>query len=137
MLLLLGNKNFSRTPKIRSTSTGCYYSKFNDDIQGPQGVNYQVQQLKFKARFKIINEVTRRTVYDRMVLIDSLTLATPLLPEQDCNGEPNAQYCSATVVHYLSQVLQPGLNGIHLMDMLRLHFHHLTLTQIRQIMLDV
>jgi len=83
-----------------------------NDIQGPQGVNYQVQQLKFKARFKIINEVTRRTVYDRMVLIDSLTLATPLLPEQDCNGEPNAQYCSATGSTLPFPGAAPGLNGI-------------------------
>jgi len=83
-----------------------------NNIQGPQGVNYQVQQLKFKARFKIINEVTRRTVYDRMVSIDSLTLATALLPEQDCNGEPNAQYCSATGSPIAFPGAAPGLNGI-------------------------
>ncbi|HPO63219.1 MAG TPA: hypothetical protein PK762_09065, partial [Candidatus Kapabacteria bacterium] len=83
-----------------------------NNIQGPQGVNYQVQQLKFKTRFKIINEVTRRTVYDRMVSIDSLTLATPLLPEQDCNGEPNAQYCSATGSPIPFPGAAPGLNGI-------------------------
>ncbi len=83
-----------------------------NDIQGPQGVNYQPQQLKFKARFKIINEVTRRTVYDRMVSVDSLTLATPLLPEQDCNGEPNAQYCSATGSPISFPGAAPGLNGI-------------------------
>lgn len=80
-----------------------------NNIQGPQGVNYQVQDLKFKARFKIINEVTRRTVYDRMVLIDSLTLATSLQPEQDCNGEPNADYCSATG----SPIAFPGPNNLN------------------------
>lgn len=47
------------------------FQNMSNDIQGPQGVNYQPQNIKFAARFRIINDATGRVVYNRLVRINS------------------------------------------------------------------
>ncbi|MBL7999552.1 MAG: T9SS type A sorting domain-containing protein [Candidatus Kapabacteria bacterium] len=47
------------------------FQNLSNDIQGPGGVNYQAQNVKFRARFRIINQATNNTVYNRLVRINS------------------------------------------------------------------
>ncbi|MFH1050428.1 MAG: hypothetical protein V1779_05780, partial [bacterium] len=46
-----------------------------NDIQGPNGVNYQPQDLNFRARMAIINQATRRPLYNKYLKVDSIRLA--------------------------------------------------------------
>ena len=59
-----------------------------NNIQGPQGVNFQPQELNFRARFRIINEASLRIVYNRLVPIDSSCLALPDDMTAECTGDP-------------------------------------------------
>ena len=70
-----------------------------NNIQGPQGVNYQPQQLNFRARFRIINEASGRIVYNRLVPIDSACMALPDTLTQECTGDPyvKIRYSSVTI----------------------------------------
>ena len=54
------------------------FQNLTNDIQGPQGVNFQPQELNFRARFIIKNMATHATVYNRLLDVDSLSLARPL-----------------------------------------------------------
>ncbi|MFC2131270.1 T9SS type A sorting domain-containing protein [Bacteroidota bacterium] len=47
----------------------------SNDIQGPDGVNYQPQDLNFRVRLAIINQVSRRPLYNRYVQVDSSAIA--------------------------------------------------------------
>ncbi|MCX7879034.1 MAG: hypothetical protein N2517_00005, partial [Ignavibacteria bacterium] len=65
----------------------------SNNIQGPQGVNYQPQQFTFFARFLIVNVASDRKVYNHLVPIDSTCLALGFrdtLLEQ-CMGDPMAK----------------------------------------------
>jgi len=68
----------------------------SNDIQGTQGVNYQVQELKFKARFRIINEATKKIIYNRLLDVDSISLALPVSSAKDCDGDPYPRFTNAT-----------------------------------------
>ncbi|MFH1050561.1 MAG: T9SS type A sorting domain-containing protein [bacterium] len=46
-----------------------------NDIQGPNGVNYQPQDLNFRVRLAIINQATRRPLYNKYLKVDSIRLA--------------------------------------------------------------
>jgi len=46
-----------------------------NDIQGPNGVNYQPQDLNFRVRCAIINQATRRPLYNKYVKVDSTAIA--------------------------------------------------------------
>jgi len=59
-----------------------------NEIQGPSGVNYQKQQINFRARFRIINEASMRIVYNRLVPIDSICLALDDANVMKCAGNP-------------------------------------------------
>jgi hypothetical protein len=59
-----------------------------NNIQGPQGVNFQPQELNFRARFRIINEASLRVVYNRLVPIDSVCLSLPDDKTAECTGDP-------------------------------------------------
>lgn len=54
------------------------FQNLTNDIQGPQGVNFQPQDLNFRARFIIKNMASNATVYNRLLDIDSLSMARPL-----------------------------------------------------------
>jgi len=47
------------------------FQNLSNDIQGPRGVNYQPQNIKFSVRFRIVNDATGRVVYNRLVRINS------------------------------------------------------------------
>lgn len=68
-----------------------------NDIQGPTGVNYQRQQLNFRARFRIINEASLRIIYNRLVPIDSNCLALDIANSAECTGDPYVRTRFVTV----------------------------------------
>ncbi len=45
-----------------------------NDIQGPSGVNYTPQELNFQARFRIVNQASKETVYSSIIPITDSTL---------------------------------------------------------------
>ncbi len=47
----------------------------SNDIQGPTGVNYQPQDLNFRVRCAIINQATRRPLYNKYLKVDSTAIA--------------------------------------------------------------
>jgi hypothetical protein len=47
------------------------FQNLSNDIQGPNGVNYQQQNIKFRTRFRIINLASKKTVYNRLVRVNS------------------------------------------------------------------
>lgn len=60
-----------------------------NDIQGPQGINYVPQDLSFRARFRIINLVNNRIVYNRLVHITKTCLDLPAdQAHPDCQDDP-------------------------------------------------
>ncbi|MCX6155175.1 MAG: hypothetical protein NT007_13560 [Candidatus Kapabacteria bacterium] len=69
-----------------------------NQIQGPNGVNFTPQNLKFRARFRIVNLANQRIVYNRLVSIDSLCLATCYDSLQNCSGDPAIKVRYSTVV---------------------------------------
>ena len=62
-----------------------------NDIQGPQGVNYQAQGVNFKVRFRIQNEATGKTVYNTSKVVSDANLIDTTLSGVvlcDINGNP-------------------------------------------------
>ncbi len=53
------------------------FQNLTNDIQGPNGVNFQEQDLSFRTRFRIQNEIIGpdTVVYNRQVCVDSFALA--------------------------------------------------------------
>jgi hypothetical protein len=47
----------------------------SNDIQGPDGINFQPQDLNFRVRCAVINQLTRRPLYNKYIKVDSLALA--------------------------------------------------------------
>ncbi|MGB9913814.1 MAG: hypothetical protein ACPLRO_10660, partial [Candidatus Kapaibacteriota bacterium] len=74
----------------------------SNNIQGPNGVNFQPQQFNFFARFQIINLASNRKVYNTMVPIDSNCLALGWLDTllENCIGDP------FTKVQYVTLAIQ-------------------------------
>jgi hypothetical protein len=46
-----------------------------NDIQGLSGVNYQPQDLNFRVRCAVVNQATRRPLYNKYIKVDSLAIA--------------------------------------------------------------
>lgn len=66
-------------------------------IQGINGVNFQKQNMTFRARFRILNEATGRIVYNRLVPVDSTCMALPDSLSFNCTGDPNVKVKYSTV----------------------------------------
>lgn len=100
-----------------------------NDIQGPAGVNFQPQDLNFRARFKIVNMAFYRfiqntqmkrpyekIIYNRMVPVDSTCLALDEDNIDECTGDPDTK---VRYIHYVDDEEEEldfpgpdGLNGI-------------------------
>ena len=91
-----------------------------NDIMGPNGINYQEQDIEFRARFMINNQATLRTIYNRSVPINHNCLSLPDPdPDNLCMGVPNVKirYVHVTNFGTLATSLNPypgpsNLNGI-------------------------
>jgi hypothetical protein len=107
-------------PKIGAIQPMCLIQNLTNNIQGPDGVNYQKQQLRFRARFRIVNLATGKLVYNRMVTIDSLCLALPDSMTKTCSGDSliKVRYAQVTkngsdyTATNFSPFLPNNLNGI-------------------------
>lgn len=110
-----------------------------NQIQGPAGVNFQPQQLNFRARFRIVNmawfridDQTQRKfpiekiVYNRLVPIDSVCLALPPERASECTGDPDTKVRYMIYVDDEETMLDfPGpnnLNGIPPYDFVKVFF---------------
>lgn len=82
--LLAGNE------RIGAIQPVAILQNLTNNIQGPQGVNFQPQQFNFFGRFRIINTASERTVYNTLVPIDSNCLALGYLDTllENCAGDP-------------------------------------------------
>ena len=89
-----------------------------NDIQGPNGINYQEQDVEFRARFMIENQATLKTIYNRSVPVNHNCLS---LPDPDtnnlCMGIPNVKvrYVHVTNFNTLATTLNPypGPSNLH------------------------
>lgn len=89
--LLAGEQNIGAIQPV------ALIQNLTNEIQGPNGVNFQPQELNFRARFRIINQATGRIVYNRLVPIDSTCLDLPDSLTQDCTGDPYVKVRYVTV----------------------------------------
>lgn len=62
-----------------------------NDIMGPDGVNFTSQDLEFRARFRIINQITGRPIYNRIVPVDEICLGLDENNAHLCNGDPTVR----------------------------------------------
>ncbi len=90
----------------------------SNEIQGTSGVNFQKQQLKFRARFRIINEASLRIIYNRLVPVDSTCLALTDTNAAECTGDPytRVKYVNVTKQqgNYKAEELDfPGPNALN------------------------
>jgi hypothetical protein len=72
-----------------------------NDRQGPNGVNFHRQDLNFRARFIITNQATQKTIYNKIINIDSSCVAAD--DEIDAINCANNKYVRVNHVNILSQ----------------------------------
>lgn len=92
-----------------------------NEIQGPSGVNFVKQDLEFRARFRIINQITGRIIYNRIVPIDALCMSLPDTNTVQCNGDPTVKVRLCSLVTKSGKDYKPepytdftktGFNGV-------------------------
>ncbi len=74
--------------KIGALQPVVIFQNMSNEIQGPGGVNYVRQDLRFRARVRIVNSVSGRIVYNRIISVDSTCLALSNV-SYNCSGNPN------------------------------------------------
>lgn len=102
-----------------------------NEIQGPGGVNFVKQDLKFRGRFQIRNNITNRIIYNRLVPVDELCLGLTEDPEDaaKCNGDPSvkvrlANYAAPayTALSIFNNFQSTGFNGVPPYYFVQIHF---------------
>ncbi len=93
---------FAGVPRIGAIQPVALIQNLTNDIQGPNGVNFTEQDLNFRVRFRIENQVTSKTIYNRLVPIDMNCLlvgnSDDPTQRQLCQGEPQVRvYLARTV----------------------------------------
>ncbi|MGE5480474.1 MAG: FlgD immunoglobulin-like domain containing protein [Chloroflexota bacterium] len=86
---------FAGMPRIGAFQPVALVQNLTNDIQGPAGVNFVPQDLKFRVRFRVVNLVTNKNIYNRLAPIDSICLSVGMSadPAQrvKCNGDPTVR----------------------------------------------
>lgn len=95
-------------PAIGALQPVALIQNLTNDVQGPNGVNFVLQDLNFRARFRVQNQITGRIIYNRIVPINNncLSLKGELIEYEgeevldwfDCNGDPTVRVRLATSV---------------------------------------
>lgn len=80
---------FAGVPRIGAIQPVTLVQNLTNDIQGPNGVNFTPQELNFRVRFRIENQVTQKVVYNRVIPINQACLSAtaskdPALIYQHC-----------------------------------------------------
>lgn len=93
---------FAGVPRLGAIQPIALVQNLTNDIQGPNGVNFTEQELNFRVRFRIENQVTQKTIYNRLVPIDQncLLVGGSDDPAQRalCQGEPQVRVFLAKTV---------------------------------------
>lgn len=77
---------FAGVPRIGAIQPVALVQNLTNDIQGPNGVNFTPQELNFRVRFKIENQVTQKVIYNRLVPINKECLSAT------SSGDPGRIY---------------------------------------------
>lgn len=95
-------------PLIGALQPVALIQNLTNEVQGPNGVNFLLQDLKFRARFRVQNQITGKIIYNRIVPINSNCLGLKgdlidyegeMVPDWfDCNGDPTVRVRLATSV---------------------------------------
>lgn len=99
-----------------------------NEIQGTSGVNFVKQDLRFRGRFQIRNNITNRIIYNRLVPVDALCMGLTEDPEDavKCNGDPAVKVrlatFSGTTLNVNNNFQQTGFNGVPPYYFVQIHF---------------
>jgi len=88
----------------------------SNDVQGPNGINYQEQDFVFQSRFIIVNQATGRFVYNSLVPIDRtcLNIVSPNWIDCNDNADVKVRYTTITKVgadYVATDKVYQGNNG--------------------------
>ncbi len=65
-----------------------YVQNMSNNIQGPGGVNFREGQIRFRARLQIVNSVSNRIIYSKILDIDSACMAVDYDGGERCHQSP-------------------------------------------------
>lgn len=82
---------FANDEKLNTIQPVAIFQNMSNDIQGVNGINYQKQDLNFKAKFQITNKASGRVIYQKTINVDSTCLASSNANMENCIGEDNAK----------------------------------------------
>ena len=89
-----------------------------NEIQGPNGVNFVKQDLRFRGRFQIRNVISNRIIYNRLVPVDALCMGLDDTPEelQKCVDDPSVKVRLAnfngTTLNIINDFQSTGFTGV-------------------------
>jgi len=66
---------FAGVPRLGAVQPVALVQNLTNDIQGPNGINFTEQELNFRVRFRMENQVTQKVIYNRLVPIDKNCLS--------------------------------------------------------------
>ncbi len=96
-------------PRLGGITPIAVFQNLSNDIQGPNGVNYQPQNVKFRTRFRIINQATGKTVYNRLVRVNSFFSDNT---NYTIGGYRLGTFSSATPPVFSPTAPAPAANGV-------------------------
>lgn len=104
-------------PRIGALQPVALIQNMTNDIQGPQGVNFVPQDANFRARFRILNTVNNRIIYNRLVNITQYCLnLNSGIADPACQDDPYNKVRLVTVDAGLNATevfpLAADVNGI-------------------------
>ncbi len=73
--------------RIGAIQPVCLIQNTSNQVQGPTGVNFVPQDIEFRTRFVIVNEITAQPIYNRIVPVSQECLAIPDITTNPCNGQ--------------------------------------------------
>ncbi len=73
--------------RIGAIQPVCIVQNISNQIQGPNGVNFVPQDVEFRTRFVIVNEITAQPIYNRIVPVSKECLEIPDITTNPCNGQ--------------------------------------------------
>ncbi len=93
---------FAGIPRIGAVQPVALVQNLTNDVQGPNGVNFTNQELNFRVRFRIENQVTQKIIYNRIMPISQGCLSATasgdaLLIYEQCKDPQGKAWLCQTV----------------------------------------